>query len=155
MGLLRCDGVFAAPVPDGWNVGGVPGSDYVLTPKGSAPGDEIRLAVFPRDDEPLGEREGADRLLELLAELGVEASEDSEEIDFRARYDKDSHRAFAWFQASDAAGRDVDVLAAVVVLPRAIVAATALASPRRPEVIATAEVLVASITADKRRGRRR
>lgn len=152
MPLLTCPGVFVLPVPEDWEVHGVPGDHYVFTRVDRRGSDEVRLAVFGREPRRFGEREGADRLVELLVELGVDP--DDEEVVFRARYRPDAHRAFAWFPAYDAAGHDVDCLAAVVVLPNAVVAFTAMASPRRPEVIATAELLAASLTAEDVRGRR-
>lgn len=152
MPLLRCEGVFAVPVPAGWEVHGVPGSYYVFTPaERGRHGGEVRFAVFPREPGPLGEREGADRLTELLAELDVDTAD--EDIAFTARYGAEAHRAFAWFQAYDADGHDVDCLAAVVVLSNAVIACTAMASPRRPEIVSTAEMLVASMSAERRGGR--
>jgi hypothetical protein len=144
--VLRCPGVFVVPIPEGWEVRGVPGSHYVITPVVSRRGEEVRLAVFPREPEPLGEREGAQRLLELLGELRVDPRD--EEISFRARYSADAHRAFAWFPAFDEDGHDIDCLAAVVVMTGAVVACTAKGSPRRTEIISTAELLVAAMTVD-------
>jgi hypothetical protein len=146
--LLRLPGVFVVPVPEGWDVFGVEGSHYLLMPagRGRTKAGEVRLALFSRPPEPFAEREGADRLVELLDELGV--NRDSEEIAFRARYGADAHRAFAWFPAYDEDGHDVDCLAAVVVLRPAVVACTAMASPRNPEIISTAELFVAAMTPD-------
>ncbi|MFL6137651.1 MAG: hypothetical protein ACJ74O_07615 [Frankiaceae bacterium] len=152
MALLRCAGAFAVPVPDGWEVRGIPGRDYLLTPAGAPSGGrrgELRLAVFPREPGPLAEREGADRLLELLRELAVDAGDEA--ISFRARYRRDLHRAFAWFSAHDELGHDLDCLAAVVVVPSAVIACTALASPRRRDILETSEMVVSSITADRPR----
>ena len=146
MAVLRCPGVFVLPVPDGWEVYGTPGTDYVLCPPDDRRRGELRLAVFPREPAPLAEREGADRLLELLDELGVDSQDD--EIAFRARYRADVHRAYAWFSAYDENGHDVDCLAAVVVLRAAVIACTAMSSPRRPDILETAHLVVASITAD-------
>jgi hypothetical protein len=136
MALLRCAGAFVVPVPEGWSVEGVPGRDYLLTPDGAGGGGrggrggELRLAVFPREPGPFAEREGADRLVELLRELAVDPEDD--QISFRVRYRHDVHRAYAWFGARDGRGREVDCLVAVVVLARAVIACTALTSPRRP-----------------------
>jgi hypothetical protein len=155
MALLRCAGVFTAPVPAGWTVEGVPGRDYLLRPD-AGPGRggraaELRLAVFPREPGPLAEREGADALVELLRELAVDPDDD--QIAFRVRYRRDVHRAYAWFGARDDRGRDLDCLVAVVVLPAAVIACTALASPRRPDILETAEIVVAAITGDGRADR--
>jgi hypothetical protein len=152
--LLRQPGVFMVPVPEGWEAFGVEGSHYLLTPAGRTgrKAGEIRFAVFPRSPEPFAEREGADRLVELLDELGV--NPDDAGIAFRARYGTYAHRAFAWFPGYDENGHDVDCLAAVVVLRPAVLACTAMASPRNPEIISTAELFVAAMTPDDARHRR-
>jgi hypothetical protein len=143
--MLRHAGVFTVPLPDGWEVAAEPGPTYVLTPPPTGRGrtGEIRLAVFGRPPGPLAEREGADRLLELLGELGVDP--DGEDVELTARYARTAHRALAWFPARDPRDRDVDCLAAVVVLERAVVAVTAMASPRRPDIVSAAELVVASL----------
>ena len=152
MALLRCAGVFAVPVPDGWTVEGVPGRDYLLAPDSAGAAGrrrgELRLAVFPRAPGPLAEREGAEALLELLRQLAVDPDDD--QIAFRARYRRDVHRAYAWLSARDERGREIDCLVAVVVLTRAVIACTALTSPRRPDILETAEMVVSSITEDGR-----
>ena len=151
--MLRHPGAFTAPVPNGWQAVRTAEDAYLLTPAERPRGAELRLAVFPRNGAPLGEQEGADRLLELLGELAVDP--EGENVAFAARYTAEAHRAFAWFPAYDADRRDVDCLAAVVVLPAAVVAATAMATPRRPDILPAAELLLASITGDvPGRGRR-
>jgi hypothetical protein len=149
MPLLRRAGVFTAAVPEDWRLTASTSDDYHLAPPGGGRHGELRIAVFPRESAPFAEREGADRLIELLRELAVDPDDD--QISFRARYRRDAHRAYAWFPVRDPAGHDRDCLVAVVVLPAAVIACTALASPRRPEIMATAELVVASITGDDRR----
>lgn len=142
MGLLRCEGVFSVPVPAGWEVVGVPGDWYRLTPP-SGPG-ECRLVVLPRGEEPLADGEGYERLGELLDELGVDR--DREDLFVRLRETAGAHRALAWFEGYDEDGHDIDCLAAAVTWPGALVVATALSTPRAPAVLAAAELIVASIT---------
>jgi hypothetical protein len=150
--LLRCPGVFACPAPEGWTVTGVPGDYYVMTPPSGQ--GEVRLAVFDRDATPLADDEGRDRLGELLTELGVDP--DADDVFVRVRSAGATQRAMAWFDARDADGRDVDCLAAIVVWPGAVIAATAMAGPRYPGVISTGELVVVSISPDdSTRGHRR
>ena len=145
MALLRCEGVFALPVPSGWTAHGVPGESYLLRPP-QGPG-EVRLAVFGRGPEPLGGEEGLQRLEDLLAELGVDRS--GAGVFVRVRATRAAHRALAWFDGYDADGRDVDCLAAVVLWPGAIIAATAMARPRHEAVLSAAETMVASLAPDR------
>ena len=139
MPTLECPGVFSLVLPDGWQVTGVPGKRYELTPSTSE--DSLQISVYDRRAAPITEAEARDLMARFLNSLLP-----NEAVDMQVIVEDDTQcRAVARCSANDRqSGEQFAWLVFLVLWKTNCLMCTCTASPDSI-MINEAELLFASI----------